>query len=180
MLKFAIVCAAIAFVAGQSTTIANTDSPTTMVSMANTNSPTTMVKTDSPTTMVNMANTDSPTTMANTDSPTTMAKTDGPTGHTKHPHPTHAPHIDETFHFFNDKTNNKMAIKTKTACYVFTLTPDQQKALATPAGIQATELALIGMISTGTQTPLTHKDLQHLHHDVTKHCGHNNVIVISQ
>ncbi|KAK6182485.1 hypothetical protein SNE40_010166 [Patella caerulea] len=94
-----------------------------------------------------------------------------------HPHPTHPPHVDDTFHFFNDRDNNKMAIKTRTACYIFTLTADQQQALLTPDGIQATELALIGKISTGTKTQLTHEDM---HDEIAHHCGHENVFAVSQ
>ncbi|KAK6182488.1 hypothetical protein SNE40_010168 [Patella caerulea] len=95
--------------------------------------------------------------------------------HTQHPHSTHAPAIHDNFHFIHDAEDNKMIIKTETECYVFDLNAAQQTAIATPTGLRATELALVAMISTGTQTHIKAADLPQF---VAHHCGKHKVVGI--
>ncbi|KAK6182489.1 hypothetical protein SNE40_010169 [Patella caerulea] len=95
--------------------------------------------------------------------------------HTQHPHSTHAPIIHDNFHFFHDAADNKMIIRTQTECFVFDLSADQQKAITTPTGLRATELALVAMIGTGKQTPMKAADITH---QISRDCGKLPVISI--
>ncbi|KAH3697819.1 uncharacterized protein LOC127862055 [Dreissena polymorpha] len=84
--------------------------------------------------------------------------------HTTHAHgnhTTHAQHMTtehnekESWSFVYEATTHQMVMHRLHTCYIFTLTPEQQKSVHTNHGILDLEIQLIGMLSTGTQTNVT-------------------------
>ncbi|KAK6182484.1 hypothetical protein SNE40_010165 [Patella caerulea] len=117
---------------------------------------------------------------AQTDVPTTRHGHHSHVPHSRATHPTDVPHSSKAphnFHYFHDTILNKLVIRTSTECFVFSLTDAQQMAVNTPTGLRATEVALVAMIGTATQTAIQLSDLSK---HAAKHCQNHQSFAVTQ